>query len=140
MLIVIPCGASKLPHPAPGRELYTGAMFKMALRAAEALQARQGGEIVILSGLHGFVALGQELAPYEQRIDEPGAVGVDSLKAWAADAGLGPGAEVVVLAGQAYSSVVRAIWPHAKAPLLGLGGIGYQRRRLGQITRGEFIP
>lgn len=132
MLIVIPCGEKKAPGPARARDLYLGSMFKMALRAAEALQARQGGRILILSGKHGLLELGDVLSAYEQRMGRPGSITPEALavqaRRYEAEA-----SEVVVLAGKDYAHPAKALWPHAQTPLLGLGGIGYQRQALSRM-------
>lgn len=135
MLIIVPCGARKRPEPSPARELYVGAQFAMTWKAAEAIKARAGGRIVILSGLHGLVDPETVIAPYEQRMGRKGCVDAATLRQqaarYAADAG-----EVVVLAGKDYAVPALDIWPHALTPLLGLGGIGYQRQALSRLIRG----
>lgn len=134
MLIVIPCGDRKASEATRARDLYQGSMFKMALKAAEAIQRKRGGRILILSGLHGLVELDTELSPYEQRMGRPGCISLpalaDQARGYAAEAD-----EVIVLAGKDYALPIKAIWPHASAPLLGLGGIGYQRQALAGLIR-----
>jgi hypothetical protein len=41
---------------------------------------------------------------------------------------------VMVVAGRAYTEAAREIWPHAIAPLAGVGGLGRQLARLASIT------
>jgi len=132
MLLVIPCGEKKAMEPTRARDLYLGSMFKMALRAAEAIQRRKGGVILILSGRHGLVELDATLAPYEQRMGRPGCITQEALAAQA-KAYEGEAEEVVVLAGKDYALPAKAIWPEAQTPLLGLGGIGYQRQALSRM-------
>lgn len=48
-LAIVACSASKLAHAAPARELYTGALFKLARELAETVADRW----VILSAKHG---------------------------------------------------------------------------------------
>lgn len=62
--IVIGCGATKLTHRAPARLLYTGSLFTMARRAAEA----DGRAWVILSALHGFLYPRDLVAPYDHTV------------------------------------------------------------------------
>lgn len=138
MLILIPCGAKKREVQSPARELYLGDMFRMTLRAAETIAGEKGGRILILSGRHGLLELDQVVAPYEQRIDQPGAVSSEAVRRQAEDLGLLDEAEVLVLAGKAYSETAQKVWPHARTPLCGLRGIGYQRQVLSRIIRGEF--
>jgi hypothetical protein len=76
---VIPCSARKAAAAAPARDLYTGAMFRHSLAAAEALarwDRAQGHEarILVLSALHGLVTLDQVIAPYDRKMGDAGAV------------------------------------------------------------------
>lgn len=92
---VIPCGAEKLDRPAPARDLYTGQMFRHALRCVERIAAddvaegRGPARVLVLSGRYGLVELDQVLEPYEQRITGPGAVTADTLTAQADRLGIG---------------------------------------------------
>jgi hypothetical protein len=61
-IYLIGCGASKLPHAAPARELYTGDLFKKAL--AYALSVAEESEVFVFSAKHGFLTLDQEIEPY----------------------------------------------------------------------------
>ena len=140
MLILIPCGSKKRLEPCPARDLYVGAQFRMTLRAAEALQAAEGGRIMILSGLHGLLELAQVVEPYEQRMGKPGCVSVEQLRAQAVAMGLDQAENVAILAGKDYSEAARAVWPAIASPLAGLGGIGYQRQALARIIREGKIP
>lgn len=132
MLIIVPCGAKKRTTPSPARELYIGAMFSMTWRAAEALKARHGGRVLILSGLHGLVDPETVLAPYEMRMGMPGSVQPGTLRAQA-EAFRTDAAEVIVLGGKDYAKAAITVWPHAQTPLVGLSGIGYQRGALSKI-------
>lgn len=76
---VIPCSARKAAAPAAARDLYTGAMFRHSLAAAEALarwDREQGNDtrILVMSARHGLVTLDTELAPYDCKMGEPGSV------------------------------------------------------------------
>ena len=62
---LVPCGASKLDHAAPARELYTGAHFRWVLRTVEAAAQRAGARTLIVSARHGLVDPDQTLAPYD---------------------------------------------------------------------------
>lgn len=74
-IIVIPCGASKGATAAKARDLYTGAMFKHTLAAAEAIAADvPGSRIVIMSARYGLLDLETVVEPYDQRITDEGAV------------------------------------------------------------------
>jgi len=58
---LVACGARKLSHPAPARELYAGMLFRLASAYAE----RACDEWYILSGKHGLVLPDEVLAPYD---------------------------------------------------------------------------
>lgn len=91
---VIPCGGAKLDHAAPARQLYVGQMFRHTLTSVEALAAGDEAaglgpvRVLILSARHGLVELDTVLDPYEQRIDKPGAVTVDTVAAQALALGI----------------------------------------------------
>lgn len=70
---IIPCSDAKLAHAAPARHLYTGTQFRHTLRAVEAM-LEPGDRVLVLSALHGLVALDTVLHPYEQRMGAPGSV------------------------------------------------------------------
>lgn len=129
-VVVIPCGGQKATEAAPASELYVGSYFRAMLAAARTLTSDD--LIFVLSGKHGFVSLSTELEPYEQRIDEPGAVSELSLYR---DVELAPPlSEVsagrrpaVILAGSAYADrAVQAFGPDARVelPFDGARGIG----------------
>lgn len=130
-LAVVACGAAKLDHAAPARDLYTGQHFRLALAAAEAITPR----VVILSARYGLLPLDAVAEPYEQRIDQPGAITADELRHQAAALDLRGARDVRVLAGAAYFHAARAVWPWARHELAGCPGIGYQRARLAQLAR-----
>ena len=62
--IVVGCGATKAPYPATVRYLYTGRMFLLARRAADA----DGRPWVVLSALHGFLTPDEVVAPYDYTV------------------------------------------------------------------------
>ena len=59
---VVGCGAQKLERAAPAAELYTGSLFRLARRYAEAL-----GPWLILSAKHGIIPPHRVIEPYDQR-------------------------------------------------------------------------
>jgi hypothetical protein len=134
-LVVVPCSSKKLDRPAPARDLYVGSYHRAARRTA--CRFTVPSHVRILSGLHGFVDPGQVLAPYEQRIDQPGAVSMNTLRAQAAELptyrtagqhGDFDGRELrpIILAGAAYAERCLEIWPDAwwPDPLRNARGIG----------------
>lgn len=64
MVGLVGCGAQKLDRPAPARELYCSALFRLALAYAETRCAR----IYVLSAKLGLVELDAVIEPYEQRL------------------------------------------------------------------------
>ncbi|MFF8809811.1 DUF6884 domain-containing protein [Streptomyces omiyaensis] len=134
-IIVIPCSATKLPLPpgkkVPAQELYQGPYFTKALAAALAIP---GGRVLILSGLHGFLAPSTPIATYEKRLDPRN---VDHALHLRQVNHLGRAVrhapEVIALAGKDYADAVADIWPHTLRPLAG-AGIGVQLQRLTRIA------
>lgn len=132
LVVVIPCGAAKLPHEAPAGELYTGNYHQACRRTADALTAR-GGTVLILSDLYGLMPLHRVIAPYDVRLGEAGSVSAEELRDQARTLGLDRAREVVVLAGASYVTAARQVWPHATALLAGIGGLGYQMQWLREL-------
>lgn len=137
VLAVIPCGAQKLERPAPARDLYTGQLFVSALRAAEVVVARRGGEVMVLSALHGLVGLDRPLEPYDVTVGDPGSIEPSRL------AGQVPTVvRMLLLLPSRYDALmVEALGGlRPPNPLRGASGIGDIRGRLGRIERGELDP
>ncbi|PZU04735.1 MAG: hypothetical protein DI630_00455 [Gordonia sp. (in: high G+C Gram-positive bacteria)] len=131
-LVIVPCGARKLDHPAAAKDLYISSYQQLALRAAHALTA--SANIRILSGRHGLLDLDTVIEPYNQRLGDPGSVTASYVADQARATGLIEASEVVALAGKQYAAVVTATWPHARTPLAGSRGIGDQQHRLSAIA------
>lgn len=123
-LVVISCGKAKTSHPAPAAEFYTGGYFRAQLAYARRLTTDD--RILVLSAKYGLVPLDRELAPYELRITQPGAVTIDQLLAQARSLGVARELRVVSLCGRDYGARVRAVWGRVvREPLAGLpGGMG----------------
>ncbi|MFD6471350.1 DUF6884 domain-containing protein [Streptomyces goshikiensis] len=128
LVVVIPCSGSKISHPAPAGQLYTGSLHKHARRTADALTAH-GGTILVLSARHGLLPLDRVIEPYDHTWDDQGSITVDELQAQASDLGF-TGADVVLLTPGQYTQRAVAVWPNAETPLAHLS-IGRQR---GQLT------
>lgn len=79
-MIVVGCGKRKRAQASPARELYTGSLFLMARRYAEA----SGQPWVILSGAHGVIEPEWIIRPYDAG---PPASG-EALRQWARKAAL----------------------------------------------------
>lgn len=112
-IALLGCSARKLGHPAPVRALYQGDLFRKGLAWAEATCDR----VMVLSALHGLVALDQVVAPYDLTLNDLSAA---ERRAWAERIRL-PDGDPVYLCGRNY-------WQHLRpgaTPLAGLG-IGQQ--------------
>lgn len=108
-VFLIGCGKRKLGERALARDIYTGGLFRAALRYAE---SQPNGGVYVLSAKHGLVALGTPLDPYDETLND---YGQDSRWDW----GLGVSADLytlgliradvrlVLLAGSAYEEGVR---------------------------------
>jgi len=139
-LVVVPCGRAKLTRPAPAGELYVGGQHLLARQAADRLLVElQGVELMILSALHGLVALDRMLAPYDVTIVDDDAIGTFDLAAQLQDVD-----HIVALTPNGYTrllldaaAVGRLGLPRTRVvPVLaGCRGIGDQRGRLAGIRR-----
>ena len=147
-LVVVPCSAAKLWHAAPAGELYTGTFHKLARQAGAALVEQHGGQVVILSALHGLLQLDQVVEPYDLTMGQPGAVKVhvvalqllQLLRAQdrtPAVVALLPRAYRAVLAG-AVEQLPADVRPRMYEPMRGAAGVGYQRQRLAQLRDGTL--
>lgn len=131
-IVIIPCGGKKTALPQPAGQLYIGSYFTMCKRAAEAI----GGEVFILSGLHGLLPLDQVVAPYEMKMGAKGCVTPAQLHAQAVALGIAE-AEVTVIAGKRYANAAAAVWPDATRVLDGTTSMGGQRRVMAGIIAGS---
>ncbi|WP_105974684.1 DUF6884 domain-containing protein [Streptomyces geranii] len=127
-IVVIPCSGAKLDHPAEAGKLYVGKLHQHARRTADALTA-QGGTVLVMSALHGFLPLDRVIEPYDHTWDDEGSITVEELRDQAAEMGLTATADVVLLTPGKYTQRAAAVWPAALTPLAHLG-IGRQRGRL----------
>lgn len=143
---VIPCGGAKRDHAAPAHDLYVGQMFRHTLASALAIAAADvaagvgPARVLILSARHGLVTLDTVLAPYEQRIDQPGAITVDELADQALALGIDWGQdEVYTLLPTAYRQLLdQALRRHdvyLQDVYEATGGIGDQRHVNAVIAR-----
>lgn len=126
---LVGCGASKLPHAAPARDLYTGHLFRKSAAYAEATCERW----YILSAKHGLLHPDQIVEPYDQRLTtRPRTVdGRRIATPWAAAVSGAILNEVgvhgiwtstfVVLAGSVYADNIATLPLRTESPLAGLG-------------------
>jgi hypothetical protein len=118
-LVIVGCGYAKRDEPSPAFELYTGGYFRQTLAYARTLASDD--RILILSGKHGLLRGHRVIAPYEQRIGQPGAITTEQVVAQARAMGLSRERNVTALVGADYARTVRAVWPTAVFPLGPLG-------------------
>lgn len=138
VLIVIPCSARKLSKPARARDLYTGPLFRSALRAAEQLAAQHRGTVAVLSARHGLVELDRVLEPYDVTFGQPDAIDAATLREHLAQHA---SSEIVALLPNRYDRLLTdALGTPAVNPLRGSRGIGEQRSILAEIASGELDP
>jgi hypothetical protein len=134
-VVVIPCGSAKLSgfRSFPAGELYIGGYHRAGRAAADRLVARDGGRVLVLSAKNGLVSPMRALWPYEMRLGHPDSVKPERLHRQARAMGL-TDAHATVLAGREYTALAREVWPDAVTPLAGVGGMGLQKRFLGQLA------
>lgn len=131
-LVVVGCGATKHPSRTPAGDMYLGSYHLACRRAAARVTSSK--HTLILSALHGLLALDEEVEPYDLRMGEPGSVTPEHVRQQAVAKGVLDAAQVVVLAPAAYATVAGAVWPHAQTPLAGVGGIGMHLKVLADIA------
>jgi hypothetical protein len=64
VIALVGCGSAKTDHPAPARELYTGAMFQSGVGYAES----RTKNVFIVSGKHGLLSLDHVVEPYDYKL------------------------------------------------------------------------
>ncbi|MFF7953683.1 DUF6884 domain-containing protein [Streptomyces griseorubiginosus] len=136
-MIIVSCGGRKSPTetPVPAGEMYCGSYHAALRRAADALAIQDQNStalVLILSALHGFVALDDLIAPYDLRMGDKGSVTGEKLRRQAVDLGI-LHADVTVLGPRAYVEATRAVWPRLTDVLAGARGIGEQLAKLADI-------
>jgi hypothetical protein len=136
-LVLISCSARKASQPAIASVLYCGSYFSACLQTAVAIAPRD--RVLILSARHGLLGLDEgPIAPYEQRLDRPGAITATTIRAQAIRRNLA-GLPVVALCGAPYAALAALVWAEVETPLAGLG-IGDQRHVLACLRTGQYAP
>ncbi|MGZ2361479.1 hypothetical protein LRE75_33175 [Streptomyces sp. 372A] len=136
-MIIVSCGGRKITteQPVPAGEMYCGS-YHIALRRAADELAIQNQEsnvhLLIMSALHGLVALDDLIEPYDLRMGDEGAVTTEKLRQQAANLGL-LHADVTVLGPRAYVEAARTVWSGLTDVLAGARGIGEQMAKLADI-------
>lgn len=131
-LVIIPCGGKKREGRALAADMYIGPYHKACQAYARSLAP--DCSILILSALYGFLALWDEIAPYELRMGSPGCVSLVTLKQQAKERNILDEKDVILLGGKEYVTPCKRIWSHAQTPLDGVGGIGKHLKWLKEHT------
>lgn len=135
VIAIVQCGARKLGHAAPARDLYTGPLFRSLRQCAEAIADRW----YIASALHGLVEPSTVLEPYDVTLHET----CGELLAWGARIGAElrarepAGVRVVALCSSRYLWGWADEW-NAEKPIQGLT-LGHARQRAGQLVRASHL-
>lgn len=119
----VSCVSKKAEEPQPAKDLYTSDWFKKASTYGE----KVSDSWYILSAKHGVLEPDQEIAPYDETLNEMGA---DQRRDWAVKVAqqleeiLQPGDQVILLAGQRYREYllepIRILGCDVKIPMKGL--------------------
>jgi len=64
ILLIISCSKSKLPHPAPAKQFYTGQLFRSLVKLAQ----NNRWDVRVLSGKYRLIPLTKIVKPYDQNI------------------------------------------------------------------------
>ncbi len=118
-LILVGCGARKLPHAAPAKDLYTGSLF----RAARAYAETHADAWYILSAKYGLVHPDHVIEPYDVYLPRLSAAERQALLAQIAPCLDSQGYETVtLLASAAYCDLVRPLLANRQVvePLAGM--------------------
>jgi hypothetical protein len=120
-IVLLSCVATKLPKPAPARELYNSPLFKRSLEYALTLDA---DDIMILSAKYYVIPLDKVISPYDKTLlnmpkDEANEWGVKVLNVLANKYDL-ENDKFIILAGEKYRKYITPQMNHWSAPLKGL--------------------
>lgn len=120
-IVLLSCVATKLPKPAPARELYASPLFKRSLEYALSLNP---DDILILSAKYYVIPLDKVISPYDKTLinmpkDEVNEWGVKVLNILANKYDL-ENDKFIILAGEKYRKYITPQIKHWTAPLKGL--------------------
>lgn len=120
-IVLLSCVATKLPKPAPARELYASPLFKRSLEYALTLDP---DDILILSAKYYVIPLDKVIAPYDKTLlnmpkEEANEWGVKVLNILADKYNLEED-KFIILAGEKYRKFITPQMSHWTAPLKGL--------------------
>lgn len=130
LLVIISCGGKKATTSQPASLMYLGPYFKVCLKYARTLTTDD--HIRILSSKYGLLPLAQEISRYEMRITDKEAISDAELRRQAVSQGLVDESDVIIIAGNSYTTKALKIWPVAQTPLKGKGKMGEQMKYMNQ--------
>mgnify|MGYP003504135290 FL=1 len=141
--VVTTCGKTKLPHPAPASELYSGPFAQSQIKAARSLRPGKGH--LILSAKYGYLKASEIVSPYDVRWGSSEAIADDVLSDQIASLGVAQGDSVVHLGGLAYAERSLRLMPEGVGvywipSLLGSRGMGNQIRLYKTIQMTRNLP
>lgn len=127
---LVACSARKLPHPAPARELYRGALFRYSVRYVEQVLRVPW---YVLSAAWGLVGQDEVLEPYDDTLRGASRL---AREVWALDVARSleelnlPETTWILLAGRDYRDpLIPLLRGRVEVPLAGMG-IGRQVAQL----------
>jgi hypothetical protein len=133
-VVLISCVSRKQSRKATVRDLYTSTLFKLNLKYAEKLRPDM---IYVLSAKHGLLSLNEEIAPYNQTLNEMAAT---EVKSWATKVlhqlnrvSKIDNTKYIVLAGVRYRKYLLPALKDYDIPLQGLR-FGEQLSKLKELT------
>jgi hypothetical protein len=140
--VIIPCGAAKGDRRSAAKDLYLSSNFALTLTAALAVD--DDVTVLILSALHGLLALDDEVDPYDVKMGDAGCITPTGVMCSARFAQLmNSDAVITTMLPAAYNAcLVSALAmvgksvahvAYADAP-----GIGYQRGVAGHVIAHRF--
>ena len=135
-VFIVPCGNEKLSHAAPARDLYTGSQFRYVFPLAEAAAERTGGEVFILSALHGLVEPDRVLKPYNKKMGDPGSITARQLAEQVRSLGL-VGREVYAFLARPYYERLESAFAVEGGHVVDVFDVETKTARGGRIQMGE---
>jgi len=138
-IILISCASKKLTFKSKAKDLYIGPLFRLSLAYAKKLKP---DIIFILSAKHGLVNLNNEIAPYNETLNDKSA---NDIKVWAEKVVIElekltnlENDLFIFLAGKNYRKYILPYVNNYKIPLKGLR-IGEQLKFLKEKNRTRLI-
>lgn len=123
LIVVIPCGARKLNHPAQAQSMYIGSYHKMCQRYALSLVTPD--DIYILSAKYGLLKMTDVIEPYSLTLGQPGCVTLSHVRQQATELEILE-RPCVAVGGKKYTDLCCHVWRDCSTPLQGRGGNGRQ--------------